>query len=218
MSRAENFWSRRKARVLQEEAKEARAIEARQQAEREHELEARSDDEILQELGLPDPDTLEPGDDFGAFMARAVPERLRRRALRRLWRSNSALANLDGLVDYGEDYTNSATVIENMQTVYKVGQGMVTRIEELAAEDTPEAEFEAEITQSVAAPQEPAEAVAEAQAEPEEPPQISDDAPAKAAASVEPADHEPLATAMPPRRRMQFHFQDQPQDRPGGQA
>lgn len=214
MSRAEDFWSRRKARVREEEAEQARAVEARERAEHERALEARTDDEILQELGLPDPDTMEPGDDFGAFMARAVPERLRRRALRRLWRSNSALANLDGLLEYGEDYTNSATVVENLQTVYKVGQGMAARIKELASEDAPDTEPVEDVVQSAAPAPEPTET----QAEPQEPPQIVDDTPAEAVTGAEPAEEEAFAAALPPRRRMQFHFQDQPQDRAGGQA
>ncbi|HSF94069.1 MAG TPA: DUF3306 domain-containing protein [Thermohalobaculum sp.] len=88
----------------------------------------RPDDEVLAELGLPDPDTLAPGDDFSAFMAKAVPARLRNRALRRLWRSNPAYAAIDGLVEYGEDYTDAATVIENLQTAYQVGRGFADRL------------------------------------------------------------------------------------------
>lgn len=87
----------------------------------------RTDDEILTALGLPHPDELRPGDDFRAFMAAAVPDRLRRMALRRLWASNPALANLDGLVEYGEDYTDKATVVENLQTLFRVGEGMVRK-------------------------------------------------------------------------------------------
>lgn len=34
------------------------------------------------EAYLPDPDTLVQGDDFSVFMAKAVPDRIRRRALR----------------------------------------------------------------------------------------------------------------------------------------
>ncbi|MEL6197291.1 MAG: DUF3306 domain-containing protein, partial [Pseudomonadota bacterium] len=66
---------------------------------------AKSDAEILEELGLPDPETLGAGDDFSGFMAKAVPEHLRRQALRQLWGSNPVLANLDELLDYGEDFT-----------------------------------------------------------------------------------------------------------------
>lgn len=93
---------------------------------------ALDESEVLDVLGLPDPDSLRPGDDFSAFMAKAVPEVIRRRALRTLWRSNPILANVDMLVDYGEDFTDSATVVENMQTAYQVGKGMLKHIEEMA--------------------------------------------------------------------------------------
>jgi hypothetical protein len=95
--------------------------------------------ELLEKLGLPDPDTMAAGDDFSAFMSKSVPDFLRKRALRRLWLSNPLLANVDGLVDYGDDFTDAATVPDVLNTIYKVGQGMVSRIEkaldELAGDD-----------------------------------------------------------------------------------
>jgi len=130
--------------VLEEQQDDLRASELREVAERDAEVEEKTDEEVLEELGLPDPDALQPGDDFSAFMAKAVPDRIRRRALRRLWLSNPALANLDGLLDYGEDFTDSATVVENLQTAYQVGKGMLKHVEELAQQaeakeaDTPE--------------------------------------------------------------------------------
>jgi len=118
--------------VRAEEEAEAEARASCEQAAKAAELEEKPDAEICRELGLPDPETLSPGDDFAAFMARAVPERIRRRALRRLWTSNPALANLDGLLEYGEDYTDSATMVESLQTAYQVGRGMIARAEEAA--------------------------------------------------------------------------------------
>ncbi len=140
-----DFWSRRKAAVAAE-AQAEDAMQAAVLAEPHVDQpapEARSDAEVLTELGLPHPDTLEPGDDFAAFLQSAVPEHLRRLALRRLWRSNPVLANLDNLIDYGEDYTDAATVIENMQTTYQVGKGMLKHLlalEEAAAKEAAEAE------------------------------------------------------------------------------
>ncbi|MEO9779162.1 MAG: DUF3306 domain-containing protein [Sedimentitalea sp.] len=130
MTREHDFWSRRRAAVEAEAGAEAEAeIEAKRAA-----LEAREDAEVLQELNLPDPDTLCADDNISAFMDQLVPDRLRRRALRRFWRLNPVLANVDGLVDYGEDYTDSATVVENLQTAYQVGKGMLSHIEAMAAE------------------------------------------------------------------------------------
>ncbi|WP_101068625.1 DUF3306 domain-containing protein [Roseovarius salinarum] len=195
MTRGGDFWSRRKARVREEEHEEARALEARAQAAREAELEEKPDEVILEELDLPDPDTLAPGDDFKAFMARAVPERIRRRALRRLWLSNPALANLDGLVDYGEDYTDAATVIENLQTVYQVGKGMFVPAEETAqGADSPDDTTDAD----------PAEALADADDE------ISGDPlpETEAAFSPEARDEDTAVAAAIPRRRLHFSFDD----------
>lgn len=93
-------------------------------------VDERTDEEILTELGLPDPDKLTLGDDVAGFMSKTVPDRLRRRALRQFWRTNPVLANVDGLVEYGEDYTDSAMVVENMQTLYQVGKGMFVEPEE----------------------------------------------------------------------------------------
>ncbi len=112
----------------------------------------RPDEEVLEELGLPDPDTLKPGDNFAAFMAKAVPARLRNRALRKLWVSDPVLANLDMLLDYGEDFTDAATVIENLQTAYQVGKGFVDKVAELSEEDAGSAEEPPE-----EAPEEPVE-------------------------------------------------------------
>ncbi|UUX52028.1 DUF3306 domain-containing protein [Nisaea acidiphila] len=75
---------------------------------------------------LPDIESLDAESDFTPFMQTNVPEFLRRRALRALWRLNPVLANVDGLIDYGEDYTDAATVIEGLQTAYKVGRGFLT--------------------------------------------------------------------------------------------
>jgi hypothetical protein len=95
----------------------------------------RTDEEVLAELELPDPDTLKSGDNFAAFMAKGVPARLRNRALRKLWISDPVLANLDELIDYGEDFTDAANVIENLQTSYQVGKGFADKVAELSKED-----------------------------------------------------------------------------------
>lgn len=132
MSGTQNFWSRRKAGVAAEAQAEQAAAERQALAEEHQALEEKSDEELLVELNLPDPDSLKLGDDFSVFMAKAVPDRLRRRALRTLWRSNPVLANVDMLVDYGEDFTDKAMVVENMQTAYQVGKGMLKHVQEMA--------------------------------------------------------------------------------------
>lgn len=128
---AQGFWNRRKAAV----AAEVRADEA---AQTEAKLSEQTDEEILAELNLPKPEALERPEDVRHFLAQAVPQRLKTRALRQLWKLNPVLANLDGLVDYGEDFTDSATVIENLQTAYQVGKGMLGHVEALAKDQLPE--------------------------------------------------------------------------------
>ena len=68
-------------------------------------------------------------------MKEVVPERLRRRALKKLWLSNPLLANVDGLVDYGEDFTDAAVGAGFVETTYQVGKGMLKHIEELARKE-----------------------------------------------------------------------------------
>ncbi|WP_323769853.1 DUF3306 domain-containing protein [Antarctobacter sp.] len=127
-----DFWSRRRAQVAAEEVAEARAQEAEARAVQEAQLEERSDDDILAELDLPAPEEMQSTEQVQDLLKAAVPQRLKTRALRRLWRLNPVLANVDGLVDYGGDFTDAATVIENMQTVYQVGKGMFDKAVEAA--------------------------------------------------------------------------------------
>lgn len=198
MSETRDFWSRRKARVAQEAEAEGAAQEAQAIAEAQAD---KSDDEILADLGLPDPDDLGAGDDFSGFMARAVPERIRLRALRKLWLTNPVLANVDGLVDYGEDFTDAACVIKNLQTTYQVGKGMTAHVEEMARQ--------AELAAAEGGEAAPEEAI-------EEIPEDSEELLAEAPEAVEvvaevslaaTADAEDLPPA--PRRRMHFTFNDQ---------
>lgn len=130
-----DFWARRKAAVEAEARAEEQARVAASQAEAEAQLAEKTDEEILAELGLCEPEELETPEAVRAFMDSAVPQRLKTRALRRLWRLNPVLANVDGLVDYGEDFTDASCVIENLQTAYQVGKGMLKHVEALAAED-----------------------------------------------------------------------------------
>lgn len=132
MTRKATFWDRRRAAVEAEAdatyASQQAVVEAREQQA----LAEKSDEEILAELDLPDPDTLTKGDDFAAFMARAVPEHIRKRALRKLWRSNPVLACVDGLNDYDDDYLVGSYGNAPIQTSYQVGKGLLAHVLEAA--------------------------------------------------------------------------------------
>jgi hypothetical protein len=72
---------------------------------------------------LPDIDSLDKTSDFSVFLKEGVPEAIRRKALRRLWRLDPVLANLDGLNDYDEDFSVLGMVAGQLKTIYKVGKG-----------------------------------------------------------------------------------------------
>jgi hypothetical protein len=127
-----DFWSRRQAAVAAEAVAEERVVAESEAAAREAEVAEQSDAEILAALELPEPESLVEGDDFKVFLTDQVPARIKTRALRHLWRANPVLACVDGLVDYGEDFTDAACVIEGLQTAYQVGKGMTKHVDELA--------------------------------------------------------------------------------------
>ncbi|TYC48245.1 DUF3306 domain-containing protein [Rhodobacterales bacterium] len=139
-SGVKGFWSRRKAAVRKAEEAESAQQEEIREAAKVAELEQKSDAEILEELGLPDPDTMTMEDDFKRFLVKTVPERLRRRALRRLWISNPVLANLDGLNDYDEDFTDIAVPEGGVRTAYQVGRGFLDQFRDDAPEKSPASE------------------------------------------------------------------------------
>ena len=119
-------WSDRKLSAEQDESALPSAGVEQVQAPAD-EFEGKSDDEILSILELPDPETLTLGDTVEKFMDGRVPERLRARALRAFWKTNPVLANLDGLDEYWDDYTDAAMIIENMETLYQVGKGYASQ-------------------------------------------------------------------------------------------
>ena len=75
---------------------------------------------------LPSIDELDADSDFTVFLQENVPEFLRRRALKVLWKSNPIFGFLDGMNDYDEDYN----VIDKILTLadstgYQVGKGFL---------------------------------------------------------------------------------------------
>lgn len=149
-----DFWTRRRRAVADADAAEQAAAlseaEARDDEARAADLADLSDEEVLERLSLPDPDAVRSGDEVRAFMARAVPAHLRRRALRSLWRSNPVLANLDGLNDYDGDFTGDGLRGAALRTSYEVGRGLAAHVRR-QLEDEPD-----EKNQAIA-PQPPAE-------------------------------------------------------------
>ena len=197
-----NFWSKRRAAVAAEAEAEVQTALA---AEREEAVAEKTDEDILEELGLPDPDALTVEDDFSVFLKEVVPARIRTRALRRLWRLNPVLANVDGLVDYGEDFTDAAMVVEKLQTTYQVGKGMLAHVQELArqVEEAEGAPLTVEDVEEEALSFDEEVPAEETGAE-EEFAQQADEAVQAAEAEEDMADLAPAPT----RHRMQFRFEE----------
>jgi hypothetical protein len=89
---------------------------------------------------LPDIATLDASSDFSVFMRPGVPAHLRTLALRKLWRSDPIFSKLDGLVEYGEDYTIPSWPKGTIKTAYQIGLGFVNELEKLGAAERPEEE------------------------------------------------------------------------------
>ena len=124
------FIARRRAGLRAEAEAEARTSGRTDAAEPDTAVEA-----VAPEVDLPDPDSLVAGDDFAAFMGRAVSSQLRTRALRKLWRTNPVLACVDGLNDYDDDYRAMAAGQGPIKTTYEVGRGLKRHVERLAQID-----------------------------------------------------------------------------------
>lgn len=182
-------WSRRKAAARSGEPRddvaERPADEQTSEASGEATPAVRPED-------LPDIESLTATSDFKVFMRAGVPEELKTQALRKLWRLKPSLANLDGLVDYGEDLTGRTTVVAaGLRTAYRAGRGYLERNAgeegERLAERT--ASDEAEREEPAGDDHPPDEPVA--QADPDEP-EATDTAVADQASDDVPARRRPL--------------------------
>jgi cell division septation protein DedD len=129
-------WSRRKLGGASDEpVPEAPEPEIAKSTVTEADSEDQGDPEVIAQL--PDIDSMDDSSDFTIFLQAGVPEAMRRRALRKLWRVNPVLANLDGLNDYDEDYTQLHTVGRSVKTLFKIGKGFVEDDSEASAAAAP---------------------------------------------------------------------------------
>ena len=106
---------------------------------------ALTDAELLEKYDLPDPEAVTEESGLEQFLnGKGLPGRVRQMALRRLWRLNPLFGVVDDMVEYGEDYTDAATVVEGMKTAYTVGKGYAKDVvepeEAEALEDDSEAQ------------------------------------------------------------------------------
>jgi len=97
---------------------------------------ALTDEELLAKYELDDPETIEDESRLDALLEGKFPDRIRQMALRRMWRLNPMFRFADEMVEYGENYTDAATVIDGMTTAYQVGKGYLQKAFD-AVEDAP---------------------------------------------------------------------------------
>ena len=135
-------WSERKAKARSDEELSSEAVAA--EAPDSPDPPATRDETLPDQPDepLPDIDSLDKDSDYSVFMGKNVPEHLKRLSLRKLWLSDPILANVDGLVDYGEDFTVSPLMGDAVKTIYRVGKGLIDEAEELAEEEDGEEEIE----------------------------------------------------------------------------
>jgi hypothetical protein len=86
----------------------------------------------VKKLEAVDLEALSFEDDFTIFLKGWVPQALRNRALRRLWRTDDVFAVLDGLNDYDEDYTIAPAAVGSIKSSWQPGRGFA-KAEELIA-------------------------------------------------------------------------------------
>jgi Protein of unknown function (DUF3306) len=192
---AEGFlgrWSRRKTEARSASTASPATNDARPAAQTEPEApqEALRQDTPapIDPKDLPDIASLDASSDYTVFMRPGVPAHLRTLALRKLWRSDPIFSKLDGLVEYGEDYTIPSWPKGAIKTAYQIGRGFVNELEKLGAAERPEQEV----------PREPAEEP------PDEPARIAvappEPSPAEPASPREPAPPQGHARAAGKRR------------------
>ena len=140
-------WSARKSKIAKGEdvPDEVTATEIAEDTFIEDEEDAAlTDAELLKKYDLPDPEAVTEESVLEQFLnGKGLPGRVRQMALRRLWRLNPLFGVVDDMVEYGEDYTDAATVIEGMQTAYTVGKGYAKEVVEPEEADALDEETEA---------------------------------------------------------------------------
>ena len=185
-------WAQRKAGKqtevdVPEEVAQTEQVEATGETEEEAAL---SDEELCARYELPDPEHCTDSEQLDGFFDGQIPDRLRQLAMRRLWRLNPLFRFADEMVEYGEDFTDAATVIPNMQTAYKVGKGYLDKI--LAEKE--EADNKAELVVAEMTEDEKAESKAVASADDKVDEQIGEPSETDKPLSTEEVDDNALAS------------------------
>ena len=127
-------WSERRRRVAETEG---RAPDPSPPAEDDRAAALAANREAAEAI---DVDALRPGADVSAFLREGVPDALRRRALRTMWRSDPVFANVDRLCDYDDDFRDPKMVLETLQSAWQAGRGYLFPEDDAEADTEDDAE------------------------------------------------------------------------------
>ena len=89
-----------------------------------------SNDELAEKYEVTNPQKIDNPLELRNILKDNLPDRLKQLALRKLWKLVPAYGEISELVEYGEDFTDAATVIDNLQTSYIVGKGYIDKVVE----------------------------------------------------------------------------------------
>ena len=127
-------WSKRKLGEDQTE-EESPPIETSETATEDRSEELKKNRLAAEAVDL---DTIDKDFDFSIFLKAGVPKVLKNRALQVLWKSDPVFANIDGLVDYGENFADPALTMKTFQSAYEVGKGYLRKLEALTKNEPTE--------------------------------------------------------------------------------
>lgn len=138
-------WSKRKLAVAEEAKNDALAEEdiVDEEAVAALALEHEANREAAEAVDL---ETMDEDTDFSVFMKDGVPDLLKKSAMAILWRSNPIFANVDGLVDYDDDFGSPDLIMKTFESAYKIGKGYLDKVEDGEEDDEDGAEEVAEDT------------------------------------------------------------------------
>lgn len=87
-----------------------------------------SDEELANKYEVENPENLKDPLDLKEVLKKNIPDRLKQVALRKLWTVVPIYGEVSELVEYGEDFTDAATVVKNLQSAYVVGKGYIDKV------------------------------------------------------------------------------------------
>ena len=126
-------WSKRKIAVARAESLEDEGAEIgvqtseQLQLEEERQAELQANRVAAEAVNI---EELNKDSDFSVFMKDGVPELLKKQAMASLWRTNPIFANVDGLVDYDDDFGSPDLIMKTFKSAYQAGRGYLDLFKE----------------------------------------------------------------------------------------